>query len=79
MLTKQPPTEKRPLEDYLTIEEAVDLSGYTDQYVRRMARDGKVEALKRGHFWLIERASLVAYMKNARRTEDKRFGPRYQE
>lgn len=66
----------RSIEDFMTIEEATDFSGYTEQYLRRMSRAGKIEAIKRGHFWLVNRQSLEAYMARAAGVEDKRFGPR---
>ena len=64
------------IEDFITIEEAIQMSGYTGQYLRRMARSGRIHALKRGPFWLVELASLQAYLKAAQRTADKRYGPR---
>jgi len=66
----------RSIEDFMTIEEATDFSGYTEQYLRRMSRAGKIEAIKRGHFWLVSRHSLEAYMATAAQAEDRRFGPR---
>lgn len=68
--------ENQSLEDFMTIEEATDFSGYTEQYLRRMSRAGKIDAVKRGHFWLVNRHSLEAYMARAAEAEDKRFGPR---
>jgi excisionase family DNA binding protein len=68
--------DARSIEDFMTIEEATDFSGYTEQYLRRMSRAGKIEAIKRGHFWLVNRHSLEAYMERAADVEDKRFGPR---
>jgi excisionase family DNA binding protein len=64
------------IEDFITIEEAIQASGYTGQYLRRMARNGRIRALKCGPFWLVELASLQAYLKAAQSTGDKRFGPR---
>ena len=66
----------KPIENFLTVEEAIELTGYTGQYLRRMARHGRLQAIKRGAFWLIERSSLEAYLKTARRRDDKRYGPR---
>ena len=79
LMTKTPQQENRSLEDYLTIGEAMALSGYTEQYLRRLSKAGRLQALKRGHFWLIERASLEAYVEAALHTEDQRFGPREEE
>jgi len=68
--------DARSIEDFMTIEEATHYSGYTEQYLRRMSRAGKIEAIKRGHFWLINRHSLEAYVARAEDVADKRFGPR---
>jgi excisionase family DNA binding protein len=76
LMTRSNRTVKRLIEDFMTIEEAMQRTGYKEQYLRRMARRGKVRAVKRGHFWLIERASLQAYLEAAQRSDDKRFGPR---
>ena len=67
--------------EYVTIEEAVALSGYTEQYIRRMARRGKIVALKFGHFWMVHRESLATYLRLAHdaRLRDGRFGPRHGE
>ena len=72
----QAETDARSIEDFMTIEEATAMSGYTEQYLRRMSRAGKIEAIKRGHFWLVNKHSLEAYMARADQAEDRRFGPR---
>jgi excisionase family DNA binding protein len=66
----------RPIEDHITTEEAIRSTGYTDQYLRRMAKEGKILALKWGHMWMLHRASLKEYARRAESTQDKRFGPR---
>ena len=76
LMAKTRPTAGRSIDDFLTIEEAAQRSGYAEQYVRRMAKTGMIRAVKRGHFWLVERASLEAYLQAARRTDDRRYGPR---
>ncbi len=73
--------ERRPkhaIEDYMTLRQAVRFSGYTDQYLRRIAKEGRIGAVKFGHFWMISQSSLQAYMERAsdRNLTDKRFGPR---
>ena len=62
----------------MTVEEAVEYSGYKDQYLRRLAREGIIDAVKFGHVWLVHEESLQAYMELARMrgSRDKRFGPR---
>jgi len=67
-----------PLGDYLTIEEAAALSGYGEQYLRRIARRGWVAGIRRGHFWLVQRQSLLDYLAAAEASQrrDSRYGPR---
>ena len=76
LMAKTRPTAGQSIDDFLTIEEAAQRSGYKSQYVRRMARTGMIHAVKRGHFWLVERASLEAYLQAAQRTDDRRYSPR---
>lgn len=67
------------LSDYLSIIDAAEVSGYREQYLRRMSRAGRLKATKIGHFWLIEKASLEAYMRLAHSSNDSRYGPRERE
>jgi excisionase family DNA binding protein len=66
------------LEDYLTIRQAIRHSGYNDQYLRRMAMEGRIDAIKVGQFWLFSRRSLQAFIDyaNAKGTTDNRFRPK---
>ena len=64
------------MEHLLTIDEAVERSGYTAQYLRRLARRGKLQAFKVGHVWVVDAGSLNHYRAQADTTEDQRFGPR---
>ena len=51
-----------PLGDWLTSKEAAALTGYNVQHVRRLARAGKVKTQKWGKEWMVDRASLLAYI-----------------
>lgn len=53
-----------PLGDWLTVEEASQLTGYNKEQVRRLARAGKVKVQKWGAAWMIDRSSLLAYIEN---------------
>ena len=64
------------MEHFLTIDEAVERSGYTAQYLRRLARRGKLPAFKVGHVWVVDADSLDRYRAQADTTKDQRFGPR---
>jgi hypothetical protein len=56
---------------WLTALEAVRLTGYNIQYIRRLVRTKKVESKKWGREWMISLASLLAYKEG-----DERRGPR---
>lgn len=38
---------------WVTIAEAVEKSGYCAEYIRRLARRGKIDALKIGKVWIV--------------------------
>ena len=76
LMTQADQSDNQSLQDLLTIEEAMAFSGYTGQYLRKMAGKGMIRAMKKGHFWLIDQESLRNYMEAAIENEDRRFGPR---
>ena len=49
-------------DEWLTTQEAVDLTGYNAEQVRRLARTGKVKTKKWGTVWMIHKASLLEYI-----------------
>jgi len=61
--------------DWVTTEEAVRLSGYIIEYIRSLARSGKVKARKWGRDWQIGKSSLLAYKRQMEKTGEKR-GPK---
>ena len=64
------------MDHFLTIDEAVARSGYTAQYLRRLARRGTLSAFKVGHVWVVEANALQRYRAQADTSTDQRFGPR---
>ena len=51
-----------PFDGWIVTEEAQELTGYTPDYLRRLAREEKVEAEKvGGNFWLFSKDSLLAW------------------
>jgi hypothetical protein len=59
---------------------AAGYSGYNVQYLRRLVSAGAIAGVKVGPVWLVQVASLDAYLQRVQRTADRRFGPRlYQE
>ncbi len=61
-------------EDWITTNEASALSGYHPDHLRRLIRAGLVKARKFGIVWQVERKNLLAYMRAAEQSEDKRRG-----
>ena len=47
----------------ITTSEANRLTGYSESYLRKLARDKLVMASKKGNRWYFERRSLLSYKK----------------
>lgn len=63
-------------EDWITTAEAARLSGYHSVYLRELIKAGKIKAQKWGRDWQVSRVSLLAYMRAAEKSADKRRGAR---
>jgi len=63
-------------DEWLTTEQAAELSGYHVNYLRRLIRRGDLEGRKVSIVWLIRRQSLLDYMAQAEESDDKRRGPK---
>ena len=63
-------------DEWLTVEEAARLSGYSIQYVRRLLRLGKIESRKFAIVWQVSKSALLVYVRESKKSEDKRRGPR---
>jgi excisionase family DNA binding protein len=59
-----------------TIKEVSEKTGYNEEYLRRLIRQGKIEAIKVGQAYLIRKDSLEKYLAEIRDSEDARSGPR---
>src|SRR3989338_3130684 len=53
-----------PLNDknLITTKRASEISGYTPDYLARLARSGKIAGKRIGHSWLIDRESLTRFL-----------------
>ncbi|MGI0013716.1 MAG: helix-turn-helix domain-containing protein [Nitrososphaera sp.] len=60
--------------DWITTKQAAELSGYNAEYIRDLIRKGKIRSQKWGRDWQISRASLLAYVRTAETSPDKRRG-----
>jgi excisionase family DNA binding protein len=50
------------LADYMTVQETAEKLGFHVDHVRRMRRQGVLEAFKIGSTWLISKASVDQYL-----------------
>jgi hypothetical protein len=64
------------LDSYMSIDAAVEYSGYNAQYFRKLMRKGAIEGVKIGQVWLVSIKSLDAYLESIRKSGDRRYGPR---
>lgn len=59
---------------WITTSEATKISNYHPVHLRRLTRAGLVKARKFGILWQVDRASLLAYMRAAEKSGDRRRG-----
>ena len=59
-----------------TIKEASQKTGYNEEYLRRLIRQGKIEAIKVGPTYLIRVDSMEKYIAEVQDSDDARTGPR---
>lgn len=62
--------------DWITTDVAAEISGYHVNYLRRLIRQGRIRSEKVSIVWLISRQSLLDYIAEAERSDDKRRGPK---
>ena len=46
---------------YISVTCAAQIKGRDPSYIRRLCRDGRVQAIKLGHDWLVEEDSLMSF------------------
>jgi excisionase family DNA binding protein len=62
-------------DEWITTEEASQISGYHIVHVRRLVQAEKIEAKRFGPVWAIRRSSLDEYLRE-RAEEGKKRGPK---
>ena len=50
-------------EDWITTLDAAQITGYNVEQIRRLARTGKITSKKWGKEWMIDKTSLLEYIK----------------
>lgn len=75
-VVESPPGGFMPKWASWSIKEASAETGYAEEYLRRLIRNGKIEAVQIGPAYLLRVSSLKQYMKDIQSTGDARTGPR---
>lgn len=73
---KHPPRGWADLAEWITTADAAGISGYDVQYVRFLARTGKIGAEKKGRDWWIDRDKFRTYLAVVEELGTKKFDPR---
>ena len=61
--------------EYVSVEEAAELTGYAPAYIRRLLRQRKIKAVKKGLMWWVELESIQAYKREMDSLGDSKFSP----
>ena len=64
------------LNNHISVQVAASYSGYSTQYLRRLLRNGRLEGIKIGQLWLVDKDALDSYIESAQDATDQRFGPK---
>jgi excisionase family DNA binding protein len=62
--------------NHISVQAAAVYSGDSRQYLRRLLRSGKLDAIKIGQIWLVDKGTLDVYIRRAQLSPDNRYGPR---
>ena len=59
--------------DWVSVHEAAEITGYSMEYIRRLVRQGKLAAERKGPMYWIDRKSLDEYIAEVKRLGTQRF------
>ena len=76
MIVLSQPSSPHILNNHISVQAAASYSGYSLQYLRRLLRNDKLEGIKIGQLWLVEKGALDVYIEQAHDATDQRFGPK---
>jgi len=62
--------------NHISVQAAANFSGYSFQYLRHLLRTGRLEGLKIGQVWLVDKSAFESFLEKAAQTTDRRFGPK---
>jgi excisionase family DNA binding protein len=55
------PEAPAPDQEWLSLREAAEMTGYSATYLSQLARSGRIEAIKRGRLWYTTLQAVKAY------------------
>lgn len=59
-------------DDWITVQQAAELTGYHVEYLRELIREGRVRARKFADVWAVSRKSLLDYIREQAQRGEKR-------
>lgn len=62
-----------PMTDFLTTREAADLVNMDDEYVRRLAREGRIVAVRKESRYWIDKDSILEYVERMKELGGQKF------
>ena len=62
-----------PMTDYLTTREAAELVGLGENYVRDLAREGRIVAIRKSNRYWIDKDSILAYVQQMKELGSQKF------
>ena len=62
--------------EWITVNEAAEISGYNAEYLRRLIRNEKIDYRMFGFMYQVNKKSLLEYLKEAGKKNDKRYSPK---
>ena len=58
--------------DWISTRDAVKLSGYHIEHIRKLIREGRIKGRKFVILWLVSRSSLLAYLREQEKRGERR-------
>ena len=67
-----------PMADWISVSEAAEITGYHPEHLRRLIRQGKLKAVRKGTMFWLDRSELNSFVQEAQesRVADQRHGPK---
>jgi excisionase family DNA binding protein len=62
-------------DEWITVSDASKITGYNEEHITRLIREGKIKAKKFSIVWQVSRSSLLAYLARTEKLGNKR-GPK---